>query len=122
MSPRDILSRVASIDWEGSKVSVLLASLPHSAELPTVHALNMTSPLASEFRRIARDVTQALDTSQRAGDLVLSPFDAGFKPDSHEVEWLQIAELDALSQTLDCIPKNVANATIFAPDDTFLSF
>lgn len=71
----------------------------------SVRKLPISLDLGKTFVDIASQKVQAIEKLRNEGDLRLVNFDLGYKPDSHEIEYIKINE--SLSKIISNIPKGV---------------
>ncbi|MCZ7359551.1 MAG: DUF4868 domain-containing protein [Candidatus Methanoperedens sp.] len=85
-------------------VTLGLGSFPPDSEEPNYRSLNISDGLASEFRTIINRYNAAFRKDYGDNDLRLLEYDAGYKPYSHEIEWVEFPDVDYLSNLLNDIP------------------
>jgi len=112
----DALIEILSMNTSVSSLAVCLASASSYDVIPRFNLLQMTHDLTAEFKSSVDSLCQRLIRDISKGDLVLHPYDAGSKPDPHEVEHLR---LDRLTEVGDQIgPLSQPHAmSLFDPGD-----
>ena len=86
---KDTFSEVLNLDLADAAPTVCLASSPVES-LPEYQRLSMTDAVRQEFENVVRNVRSGFD----AEDVIFREYDAGSKPDAHEIEYLALAEAD----------------------------
>jgi Kiwa protein KwaB-like len=114
------LESILSLTLSNCDLTVCLASVQDDAELPTFQSLQLSDNLTDEFRSLASHKVAALQAAQKKGDLRLISYDAGNKPDSHEVEILDLRANKPINQQISSLAKPVSLGT-FEMDAEFLS-
>ena len=72
-------------------VTLALATYDATAELPTYRQLKISDAIAGDFGTLARDSLRPTVRAAHRGDLIVRNYDPGYKPESHEIEWLSAA-------------------------------
>jgi len=79
----------------------------------------MSSDLEKEFREVAERVLKQQRKRATRGDIVLHEYDAGSKPDMHEVEYIHLSDQDYVKDQL--IPLgSLLDVAEFTQDDDFI--
>jgi len=99
--------------------TVVLGGRRDDDGIPGYRAAQLSRDLAEEFGEMVRRSLGNWNSDYEEGDLVLQPYDPGYRPESHEVVWLRHAEHPELTRFLGSIPE-VADAEVFEEDDPFL--
>jgi hypothetical protein len=120
VDPKTQFENILDLDLSKCKISICVASLDKKAELPAFEHLQVTDELAAGFRDIVRDVLARLKKEHKQGELVLRPYDAGSKPDSHEVEHLDLSEHDFIARQIKSLSA-LAAMNIFQGEEEFIS-
>jgi hypothetical protein len=93
MTPEEGFSNLAEwLSTAGPSVTLALAGPSSAAEGLTYQSLNITNEVAKQFLVAATDFILDTAASIESGDAVLSPYDPGYKPDAHEIEFLELTE------------------------------
>ena len=95
-------------------VNVLLASEPD--EDVVIQRLNLRDDLAAEFLAAARD-----SCSYRDGDFELRPYDPGYKPESREITYIELAGHAAIADQIRAFSQ-IQQAEIFSEDDEIVDY
>ena len=98
---RDALSFIRGEHFD--TVTLALATFDETTESPTYRQLQISDTIANDFSALARDSLRGVARSNNSGDLVIREYDVGYKPDSHEIEWLPTAA-DGLQRILCSVP------------------
>lgn len=94
-------------------VSVLVASEP--GEDVVIQRLNLREDLAAEFLAAARGSCSFQD-----GDFALRAYDPGFKPESHEISYIELAQHAAIADQIRAFSR-IHQAEIFSEDDDIVN-
>jgi len=114
--PQGALKRIMSLDVASAALTVCLASSPEDAT-PEYHRLNITDSVRLEFENIVRDTRAKLASD----DTVFRPYDAGSKPDAHEIEYLSLGEVPFVEVQLDPLDEPLDFTTFSGSDKAFLA-
>ncbi len=87
-----VLNGILAIDCSTCIANVCLASLPQKDEMPQYQRLQMSDSLARAFLGVAEEVLRQGKRGLDKNELVLRPYDAGSKPDPHEVEYIHVSD------------------------------
>lgn len=120
MSAERVLQSILQLDVPNSEVCVCLGSMLGNDNLPTLEMLNMTTELTDEFKSIITRLFERVSEEQARGDLLLREYDAGYKSETHEIEWTECAEVEEIVDSLACIPDPVVNTPMFEANDDFI--
>jgi hypothetical protein len=105
-----------NLDLADSALTVCLASSPIE-RLPDYERLSMTDAVRLEFENVVRNVR----ASWNPEDAVFREYDAGSKPDRHEIEYLALAEADFVAEQFAALATPM-NLTVFSgADEAFLA-
>ena len=107
MPPMDALRSLREAIADNPAVGVLLASEPGQELI--LQRLNLREGLAAEFLAAARDAVPA-------EDVVLRPYDPGYKPDRGEICYVELEEHEDMQELLRSISQ-VQQAEIFRERD-----
>src|ERR1700741_2697932 len=111
---------ITTMNLEECTTTVCLGSLSDDAEEPRIEQLQITDELTMEFRDAAKKTIQKYSKMADKNDLALRPYDAGSKPDSHEMEILDLTEHESVEKQVESL-NSLAQVPVFKLDDTFVS-
>jgi hypothetical protein len=100
--------------------TVCLGSLSDDVGDPRIEHLQLTDELTEEFRIAAKKALRKYSRMRGGGELNLRPYDAGSKPDSHEVEFLDLTEHESVQKQIDSLA-SLAQIPVFKVDEAFVS-
>src|SRR5882724_9861912 len=120
VDPNTELANILGLDLNKCEISICLASLDKRAELPTFEHVQVTAELGAGFRDIVRYVLTRLKKDHEQAELVLRPYDAGSKPDLHEIEHLDLSEYYFIARQITSLDALVA-MDIFQMEEEFVS-
>lgn len=103
-------------------VTLGLGSFPPDAEGPDYRSLNISDGLAHEFLSMINESIAALRKKYRDNDLRLLEYDAGYKPYSHEIEWVEFPDVDYLSNLLNDMPDPAEMPLFNQQENEFLKY
>ena len=104
MPIQDRLGQVLSfINDRTYAVTVALATFDSGEDVPVYRSLNISDELADDFRGIAVDGIARISRLRSDGDLLLREYAAGYKPDSHEIEFVSVSA-ESLEKILGAVP------------------
>lgn len=87
----DAFSGILGLAFDSLAISVCLGAAFRDEPVPRYERLQMTEELTDEFRVVVQDKATRLAKDFMEAELVLRPYDPGTKPDSHEIEHLDLA-------------------------------
>lgn len=110
---------ILGLDLSACEIHLCLASVGNEDE-PDFQKVAISQAVANEFRHIIARQLERKKKDIEAGDLVIRQYDPATKPDSHEVEHLDLATHTAIrEQILELI--NLQTLSTFAQDPDFIS-
>lgn len=116
----DEFGHIVTMNLDDCSATVCLGSLSDDVEEPRIEQLQTTTELTGEFRNIAKETIHKYSKLVGDGDLALRHYDAGSKPDSHEVEFLDLAEHESVEKQVESLA-SLAQIPVFKLDDAFVS-
>jgi hypothetical protein len=122
-SPEEIITQfghIMSMNLDECAVTVCVGSLSDEVEEPRIEQLQLTDELTEEFRASAKKAIQKYSRMGEEGELKLQPYDAGSKPDSHEVEFLDLTEHKSIEKQVDSL-SSLAQIPVFKVDEAFVT-
>jgi hypothetical protein len=111
---------IMAMDLDECTVTVCLGSVSDDVGEPRIEQLQLTDELTEEFRDAAKKVIQKCSRMGNGGELNLRPYDAGSKPDHHEVEFLDLTEHESVEKQVDSLA-SLAQIPVFKVDEAFVS-
>jgi hypothetical protein len=128
MAPKQALSkqmveqfdRILATSLDGCAVTVCLGSFSKDAEEPKIEQLQITRELTEEFANAARQTVKRYSELKSKDDLVLQQYDAGSKPDAHEVEYLDLTDHETIETQVKSL-SSLADIPVFKIDDQFIA-
>jgi len=109
MPPAQALQSLAQALTENPTVNVLVAAEPDADVV--IQRLNLRQDLAAEFLSTAQ---AAVPTPN--GDLVFKEYEPGYKPDSHELTYIDLAQNEGIAEQIRQFSQ-VQQAELFHEDD-----
>ena len=106
-------------DYDNSLVHVCLASWPAGEELPVFQQLQITDDVTEEFRGVVTATLGKLRKQHENADLRLLPYEAGSKPDKHEIEYLTVDRHPIIRSIVNSV-ESVNDLPLFTADAAFL--
>lgn len=89
MTPENTLESILNIKSFGNfAVTLALTSFDQESTDFVFRSLNISQELADQFSQLPIDFLKKYSNLNEIGDLLLHEFTGGYKPDSHEIEWL----------------------------------
>ncbi|HZU42959.1 MAG TPA: Kiwa anti-phage protein KwaB-like domain-containing protein [Terriglobales bacterium] len=116
----DQFNQILAMNLDGCTVTVCLGSLSKDRNEPSVEQLQLTKELTEEFANAARKAVRHYSALSGKNELALRQHDAGSKPDSHEVEYLDLADHDSVTKQVDSLA-SLAQIPVFKIDDKFIA-
>ncbi len=118
--PDRALARVLATDLARTDVNVVLVSSPGGEEGPQFARIGMHTNLAERFRSVATGALAEISELRANGDLELLAYDAGHKPDSHQLAWMAANAAQPVLDHLGALPPP-GEAPEFDGDEEFVA-
>jgi hypothetical protein len=112
--------QILGMNLEGCTVTVCLGSLSKDEKEPKIEQLQLTKELTEEFANAAKKAVRRYSGLNNKNELALRQHDAGSKPDSHEVEYLDLADHDSVAKQVASLAL-LAQIPVFKIDDKFIA-
>lgn len=112
---------MAGIDFQAAAIDVCMLSKNSKTGTTDVRRLAMTEDLAARFLKVVQKYTEWLVEKVPANDISVRAYTAGFKPDNHEIEFIDLAEQNVIADYVAFFPDPPSNAALFIPDVDFLA-
>jgi hypothetical protein len=116
----DQFGQVLGLNLDLCSVAVCLGSLSNDEKEPKIEQLQLTEELTEEFAAGAKRAVQRFAELNANNELVLRQYDAGSKPDSYEVEYLELADHDSVETQVNSL-SSLAQIPVFKMDDEFVA-
>jgi hypothetical protein len=116
----DQFDNILATNLDGCAVTVCLGSFSKDAEEPKIEQLQITRELTEEFANAAKETVQHYAELKSKDDLVLHQYDAGSKPDAHEVEYLDLSDHETIETQVKSL-SSLADIPVFKIDDKFIA-
>ncbi len=113
-----LLDNLLSLDLDKCALTVCVASV--SNDMAKYEKLQLTDELTSDFRSIVIKLVERLNRERQSGDMVLRQYEAGSKPDKHEIEYFELSDQDFIKDQIAPL-SSLAEVPIFAAEDAFVS-
>jgi hypothetical protein len=108
------IRRIGDLDLAECNVELYLAATTADEPTPDYQYVQITADVANEFREVFRNVREHLES-----EIVLRAYDAGSKPDSHEVEYFVLEDFEVVNaQILPLV--SIARPQVFSADEEFV--
>ena len=107
MTAQKIFNDMIKIEEVKGSITLGLGSFQPDADNPEYRSLNVSDELAKEFLAIVNKLIASLSNKNKKKDLTLCEYDAGYKPESYEVEWVDFNDVNYLSNLLSDLPEPV---------------
>jgi hypothetical protein len=111
---------IMTMDLDECTVTVCLGSLSEDVGEPRIEQLQLTDELTKEFENAAKKAIQKYSRMGDGGELNLRPYDAGSKPEGHEVEFLDLDEHESVEKQVDSLA-SPGQIPVFKVDEAFVS-
>lgn len=118
--PDRALARALTTDLSRTDVNVVLVSSPRDDEELQFARIGMHNHLGERFRMVAQRALAEISKLQANGDLELVAYDAGHKPDSHQLAWIVANEAQPVVDHLGALP-SPGDAPEFDGNEGFVS-
>lgn len=117
---KPIFNDILEVDLGQSDISVCLASLISNGKKLKFEKLQLKDSLAEDFKSVVKKNFRRLKKDNDDDDLLIYPYEAGSKLDSHEVEYMNLSNYNFL-QVQIALLSALPDMDIFAGDNHFLA-
>jgi Kiwa KwaB-like protein len=114
------LDRILELDLSECEVTVCLASSLKDAVLPRFERLLLSTELTETFRSVAAYTLAHYKKEHNSGNLVLRKYTVESKPDSYEVEYLNVSTYESIMEQISPLSA-LADVEVFEADEKFIS-
>ncbi len=115
---KTILETILSLDLSKCEVTVCLASALKDESAPRIERLLVSAELAETFRSIASFTQAHYKRDFSNGDLLLHRYTFQSKPDTHEVEYLDVSTYESIAEQI--VPlSTLADIEVFEAEEKF---
>lgn len=114
-----VLASITELELDNCDVTVLLASVKEGDDEPQFEKLQLTQKLTNEFRRVVEETTEQWRESAENNDLRLVPYVAGSKPESHEMEFLDLSDHESINAQIRSL-SSIGDVPLFRVDPEFV--
>jgi hypothetical protein len=115
-----LLERVLELDLSECDVTVCLASASKDAILPRFERLLLSAELTETFRSVAAYTLALYKKEHISGNLVLQKYAVESKPESYEVEYLDLSAYESIMEQISPLAA-LADVEVFEADEKFVS-
>lgn len=116
-TPSGILDQILDFQPYECEVSVCLASVSEPGN-PKYQRLSITDDLSDEFRSITSSKIATLKKSNSKGNLVVQPYENSCRLESHEVESIDLSQLQFVASQISVLNEPVS-IDLFENDQSF---
>ena len=114
MPAEQALERLSQALANNPAINVVVASEPDPEEGVVLQRLNLGRDLAAEFMETVRGAIPQVDE-----DVVLKRYDPGYRPESHELVYIELAQNPEIAQQVQLV-SHVQNVELFHEDDNIV--
>jgi hypothetical protein len=114
------LTEILQLDLANCEVQICMAGVREGDDAPDFQRVTITEAVSGEFRKLSKEALARRRKDLESGDLVLHSYDPGAKPDSHEVELLDLSEHQSIRDQISGL-SDLAGLETFLAEDDFLS-
>lgn len=119
-TPKAMLERILELDLSECEVTVCLASAPKDEILPGFERLLLSAELTETFRTVAAYTLAHFKKEHSNGNLVLQKYAVESKPESYEVEYLDLSAYKSILEQISPLAA-LADIGVFEADEKFVS-
>jgi Domain of unknown function (DUF4868) len=114
------LASIFELNLSDCEITVCLASFRANDDLPAAEKLQLSDELTNDFRGVVKKLTEKWKAEKENGDLQLKRYEAGSKPETYEIEYIDVSEHDSIQKQIRVLA-SIADLRIFTGDSEFLS-
>ncbi len=111
---------ILTIKVDECTLTVCLGSLSGDDEEPRIEQLQLSDELTQEFKNAVGKAIQKYSDKFADDELVLRSYDAGSKPDPHEIEHLNLKDHASVEKQVESLAA-LAQIPLFKIDDAFVA-
>jgi hypothetical protein len=111
---------ILGMNLDSCTVTVCLGSVSKEEEEPKLEQLQLTDDLTKEFADAAKGTLEHYTNLGAKDELVQREYNAGSKPDSHEVEFLDLADHESVESQVNSLA-SLAKIPVFKIDEQFVA-
>jgi hypothetical protein len=115
-----MLNRILELDLSECEVTVCLASASKDEILPGFERLLLSAELTETFRSVAAYTLAHYKKEHNNGNLVLRKYTVESKPESYEVEYLDLSAYESIMEQISPLAA-LADVEVFEADEKFVS-
>lgn len=120
ISAKAELNRILDLDLSTCEVTVCLASSFKDEVLPRFERLLLSTELTETFRSVAAYTIAQYKKEYSSGNLVLRKYTVASKPESYEVEYLNVSTYESIMEQINPLAA-LADVEVFEADEKFIS-
>ncbi len=120
ISAKAELNRILDLDLSNYEVTVCLASSFKDEVLPRFERLLLSTELTETFRSVAAYTLAQYKKEHISGNLVLRKYTVASKPESYEVEYLNVSTYESIMEQINPLAA-LADVEVFEADEKFIS-
>ncbi|AKB27764.1 hypothetical protein MSSIT_1045 [Methanosarcina siciliae T4/M] len=121
MTAQEVFENLINIEEIRGDVTLSFGSFESDSEAPVYRSLNISEDLKDKFLAIINKVNSSLRRNHRNYDINLLEYNPGYKPEKHEIEWVDLSEIEYLSDILQGIPDPVDIPLFSDSEDEFFN-
>lgn len=118
--PKVIFDEILDLNLSECAVTVCLASCPKDEVVPRYERLQLSESLTEEFRSVATFLIEQCKKDVGNGNLLLREYVVESKPDSYEIEHLDLSAYDTIQAQLEPLAA-LADLEVFNEDQKFIA-
>jgi len=115
---KTIFENILSLDLSECEVTVCLASALKDESVPRFERLLISAQLTETFRSIASFTQTRYKRDFSNGDLLLHRYTFQSKPDTHEVEYLDVSTYESIAEQVEPL-STLADIEVFEAEEKF---
>src|SRR5579872_2196087 len=117
---KSIFENILALDLSKCEVTVCLASALKDETMPRLERLLLSEELTETFRSIATYTQTHYKRDYSNGDLLLHRYAFQSKPDTHEVEFLDISTYESIAGQIEPLA-TLADIEVFEANEKFIA-
>jgi hypothetical protein len=117
---KTIFENILALDLSECEVTVCLASALKDETMPRIERLLLSTELTETFRSIASYAQTHYKRDYSNGDLLLRRYTFQSKPDTHEVEYLDVSTYESIAGQITALD-TLADIEVFEADEKFIA-
>lgn len=95
-----LLQKLFALNLDYCAFDVFLAASQSQSSIPAYRHINLSKNMVTVFREVVQDALEHFKKGSTSGNILLQPFSVSTDDSSYEIEYLNLAEFETISQQI----------------------